>query len=141
MNMLPKKLILVLGIWLVVVPTATAQTAATTRSLSTATQVSPSGGGPSPVTIKADFLRQRQAIIQRQLRQVIRCIENAQINLRDVEGNINRVKSTDLLICTRRLTQLRAALASLGQQASALQVEAAQVERLARTLEQQIPGQ
>jgi len=141
MKTLPKILFLVLGIWLVVVSTAAAQTAATTRSSATAGQVSPSTGAPSPVTIKVDFLKQRQAIIERELRQVMRCIANAQINLRDVEGNINRVKSTDLLNCTRRLTQLRGQLAQLGQQASALQVEAAQVERLARTLEQQIPGQ
>lgn len=140
MRLLVKSLFLAPTLFLLVVSTAAAQAVSTTRSFARPTAVSPSTGAARTAQIKTDFLRQRQAIIQREIRQVIRCIENAQINIRDVEGNINRVKSTDLLNCTRRLTQLRAELTRLGQQSTALQEEAAQVEIFARALEQQIPG-
>lgn len=61
---------------------------------------------PGTATIFQNFLTIESAALQRELRVVYRCINQAQQNLRDIQGNINMVAQTDLLNCRRRLQQL-----------------------------------
>jgi hypothetical protein len=143
MKPLVKNLFLLLGLWLVLVPTADAQTNVpsipSTRSIpATAAPVSPSIGVPSAASIQQNFLNQRQAALTRQLRDATRCLQNAQINLRDAAGVINRVKSTDIINCSRRVTQLLTQLKKVGQLSTSIQSEAAQAQALAAALAGQI---
>jgi hypothetical protein len=102
---------------------------------SSATPATQSSGRPSTIAVKQDFLRQRQAILERDVEESLRCIESASNpqTLRDPEGNINRVPQTDLVNCTRRLAQLRRQLDSLAREAKQLaqdaQVQANAVQR------------
>jgi chromosome segregation ATPase len=92
---------------------------------------SPSAGpqtgvsGPNTFTIEQRALTRAQARLERELRQVRRCLSNAAQNLRDPQGNINRVASVDLVNCGRRLGALQRKLNRLGRSAERLQFEAA----------------
>ncbi|MCA1961794.1 MAG: hypothetical protein LDL33_13495 [Desulfomonile sp.] len=74
--------------------------------------------------ILGNFLTIERAAIQRELRVVTRCIRMARENLRDIQGNINRVAQTDLLNCNRRLQQLLRDEAKLGRIAARRAAEA-----------------
>jgi hypothetical protein len=108
-------------------------------SSASATPVTQSSGRPSTIAIKEDFLRQRQAILERDIEEARRCIESASNpqTLRDPEGNINRVPQTDLVNCTRRLVQLQRQLDSLAREAKQLAQDAqAQATAIQRKLQQ-----
>ena len=63
-----------------------------------ATPVSSSTGRASSIAIRQNILAMKQASILRQIKEAQLCIQNASnpTILRDPEGNINRVPSTDL---------------------------------------------
>ncbi len=83
-----------------------------------ATPVVPSSGRPSSFQIKQNFFAIQLANINRNLRQVERCLADA-VNpqvLRDPEGNLNRVPRIDLNTCSYRLRLLQRQLASLARE-------------------------
>ncbi|MEJ2718393.1 MAG: hypothetical protein P8182_14870 [Deltaproteobacteria bacterium] len=80
-------------------PARAQQTSAATAS-SSASAIS---SAPSPYAIGQNFISIEQAGLTRKARQLERCIRNAQENLVDIQGNINRVAQTDLLVCGREL--------------------------------------
>jgi len=108
--------------------------------LVSATAVSPAFGqatGDSAANVPAgtgqilgNFLTIERAGIQRELRIVNRCIRMARENLRDSQGNVNRVAQTDLLNCSRRLQQLLRDEAKLGQIAARRAAEAEAASQL-----------
>jgi hypothetical protein len=81
---------------------------------------SSSSSQPSGLAIRQKILALRQARLERELNVVSRCLKQAQLQLRDINGNINRVASTDLINCGRQLRQVQRKLASLGREAAAL---------------------
>jgi len=95
-------------------------------SSASATPVSPSAGGASSLAIRQNILAKKQAEILRQIKEAQLCIQNAAnpTLLRDPEGNINRVPSTDLTNCTRALAQLQSQLQILAREAKQLSVDA-----------------
>jgi len=98
----------------------------------------PSGGRPSAIQVRQNILAQKAAALQRELKELQRCISNAtQLQtLRDPEGNINIVPQNDLVNCTRRLQDLQRRQDSLNREiaaiAQAVQPVAATAERAAR---------
>ncbi len=107
------------------------------QSLGRATPVSRVSATPSGITIKQEFLAKKVAAIQADIRVAQRCVQNATINLRDVEGEINRVKSTDIINCGRRLIQLQRELAKLGIASSRFAQEAAAEAEIMASIEKQ----
>ncbi len=95
------------------------------------------GGAPSTADIAQNFITMQQAAIARQLRQVQSCISLARENLRDVQGNINRVAQTDLLNCQRRLGELLRAQANLRRQSARTAQDAAAQAEMAQDLRKQ----
>jgi hypothetical protein len=95
-------------------------------SSASATPASPSAASASTLTIRGNILVMKQADIQRQIKDAELCIKNASnpTILRDPQGNINRVPSTDLVNCTRTLVRLRRQLRAVANQANQLSVEA-----------------
>ena len=89
-----------------------------------ATPASRPSGIPSTITIQQNALAQQQIAMERELRVVSRCIQNASRNLRDTKGNIDRVAQTDLLNCGQRAKQLERKLKSLARKADALSMSA-----------------
>jgi len=100
--------------------TAFAQTA--TGTSAPATEARASSGRPSTIQIRQQFLKQQQAAIQSELREVQRCIKNSRlfVVLIDQQGRINRVPQTDLVNCSRRLAQLQRQILSLARKAEDL---------------------
>jgi hypothetical protein len=98
----------------------------------------PSGGRPSTIQIRQNVIAQKAAALQRELKELQRCITNASQlqSLRDPEGNINMVPQNDLVNCTRRLQDLQRRQDSLNREVAALaqstQPVAAAAERRAR---------
>jgi hypothetical protein len=107
------------GLWSVSSSVAQSSTAA-------ATPVSPSTGRASSIAIRQNILAMKQASILRQIKEAQLCIQNAAnpTILRDPQGNINRVPSTDLTNCSRRLAQLQTQLQGLAREAKQLSVDA-----------------
>jgi hypothetical protein len=91
--------------------TVLAQQASTSA---TATQVPRATGRPSSVDIKKNMLLQQQASITQSITVAKTCIKNNSMTqvLRDPDGIIRIVPSTDLVNCTRTLNQLLNLLAS-----------------------------
>jgi len=98
----------------------------------------PSGGRPSTIQIRQNIIAQKAAALQRELKELRRCITNASQlqSLRDPEGNINMVPQNDLVNCTRRLQDLQRRQDSLNREIAALSQDAqplaAAAERAAR---------
>ena len=98
----------------------------------------PSGGRPSTIQVRQNILAQKAAALQRELKELQRCIRNASQlqTLRDPEGNINIVPQNDLVNCTRRLQDLQRQQDSLSREIAALgqatQPLVARAERAAR---------
>jgi hypothetical protein len=113
------------------------QCCAQTASTSKAAALSSSGSTPSTVAIKKQFLDIERNSVQRDIKTALRCVETARLNLRDIQGNINRVARTDLLNCSRRLQILTRALQQLAGRGGRLGVEA---EAEARSLEEYLRG-
>jgi hypothetical protein len=89
-------------------------------------------GKPSTLSIKTNLLKMKKAELERQIRDAQRCIEQATPGLRGPAGTVNRVASTDLINCTRKLAVIKAKLESLGNEAESLSLDA---EALAMRLE------
>lgn len=119
-------LVCIIGfLWASSIEWADAQTQPQSQAVS-AKPVTRSSGRPSSMEIKQNALAQQQAILQGRLREVRRCITDASLPqvLRDPEGNMNRVPQTDLVDCTRKLSQLERQLKSLARQAAQLAQDA-----------------
>jgi hypothetical protein len=107
--------------------------AATAKVVST-----PSGGRPSTIQVRQNIIAQKAAALQRELKQLQRCITNASQlqTLRDPEGNINIVPQNDLVNCTRRLLDLQRRQDSLNREIAALSLDAqplaASAQRISR---------
>jgi hypothetical protein len=115
-------------------------TSAPSTSSAAATAVTASSGGPSSIQIRQQFFDQEQAYLQRQLREVQRCLTTSSLNviLYDPTGNVNRVPQTDLVNCRRRLEQLTRQANSLARRVQHLAQDAqAQSIALQRTAEGQ----
>ncbi|MGO9571420.1 MAG: hypothetical protein ACLP5H_28180 [Desulfomonilaceae bacterium] len=112
------------------------------RSASATPEV-PSSGRPSSVQIQQNILNQKRRALNSQIDVAQRCIANASRPevLRDPEGNVNIVPSTDIVNCTRTLEALLRQLDGLGREAQRLaqdaQVEAAALQRLQKQLQAQ----
>jgi len=80
----------------------------------TATQISKIPGSPNSIEIKQNMLLQQQASINQSITVAKACIKNSSMTqvLRDPEGNIRIVPSTDVVNCTRTLNELLNLLAS-----------------------------
>lgn len=109
----------------------------------TATPVSPSTGRPSTIQIRENILNQKRRALNSQIQVAERCIANAsrpQV-LRDPQGNVNIVPSTDIVNCTRTLKALERQLAGLAREAQQLaqdaQVAAAAFQARQKQLEAQ----
>ncbi|MHB8203844.1 MAG: hypothetical protein ACYDHG_09095 [Desulfomonilaceae bacterium] len=98
-----------------------------------ATPVNRTSASPSPTAIKQNMLLLQQASLNQAITVAKACIKNATLPqvLRDPQGNVNTVPSTDLINCTRTLTALldqlaanQKALTNLSQDA---QMEAARI--------------
>jgi hypothetical protein len=98
----------------------------------------PSGGRPSTIKVRQNIIAQKAAALQRELKELQRCITNASQlqTLRDPEGNINIVPQNDLVNCTRRLKDLQRRQDSLNREIAALSTDvqpvAAAAQRIAR---------
>ena len=98
-----------------------------------ATPVTNVPGGASPTAIKQNMLLQQQATINQAITVAKACIKNASLPqvLRDPQGNVNTVPSTDLVNCTRKLTALLNDLAAnqkaLNNLAQDAQMEASRI--------------
>jgi TolA-binding protein len=131
--------ILVAAVSLAFVSAAHTQGLTTAASSAAAKAVStPSGGRPSTIQVRQNILAQKAAALQRELKELQRCIRNASQlqTLRDPEGNINIVPQNDIVNCTRRLQDLQRRQDSLNREIAALaqsaQPVAAAAERGAR---------
>jgi hypothetical protein len=71
-------------------------------------------GGGSPTAIKQNMLLLQQASLTQAITVAKACIKNASLPqvLRDPQGNVNNVPSTDLVNCTRKLSELLNQLAA-----------------------------
>ena len=99
-----------------------------------ATPVTRSLGGPSPLDLRMQSIITLKAELQRQLRQVQRCIDQATPNLRGPGGTVNRVASTDLVNCSRELDVIKADLVNLGRDADYLAQEAQALAQRLQTI-------
>ena len=109
----------------------------------TATPVVPSTGRPSSIQIRQNILNQKRRALNSQIQVAQRCIANASRPevLRDPQGNVNIVPSTDIVNCTRTLEALDRQLAGLAREATSLaqdaQVEAAAFQAKQKQLQAQ----
>ena len=99
----------------------------------------PSGGRPSTIQVRQNIIAQNAAALQRELKELQRCITNASQlqTLRDPEGNINIVPQNDLVNCTRRLQDLQRRQDSLNRQIAALSLDAQPVAAAAQRIARQ----
>ncbi len=83
-------------------------------SSASATSVTNVPGGASPTAIKQNMLLLQQASLNQAITVAKACIKNASLPqvLRDPQGNVNTVPSTDLVNCTRKLSELLDQLAA-----------------------------
>lgn len=108
----------------------------------TATAVSPSSGRPSTIQIRQNILNQKRRALNSQVEVAQRCITNASqpTVLRDPQGNVNIVPSTDIVNCTRTLEALLRQLASLARESERLaqdaQAQAAALQRKQKQTQQ-----
>ncbi len=102
-----------------------------------ATPLTPSLGGPSPLDIRMHSISTLKAELQRQLRQVQRCIDQATPNLRGPGGVVNRIASTDLVNCSRALDVIKADLVDQGREADYLAQEAQALSQRLETVSRQ----
>ncbi len=79
-----------------------------------ATQISKIPGNPNSIEIKRNMLLQQQDSINQSITVAKACIKNSSMTqvLRDPEGNIRIVPSTDVVNCSRTLNELLNLLAS-----------------------------
>jgi len=79
-----------------------------------ATPITRAPGGPSSIELKRNWLLQQQATLNQSITVAKACIKNNTMTqvLRDPEGNIRSVPSTDIVNCTRTLNALLNRLAS-----------------------------
>jgi hypothetical protein len=87
------------------------------QQLSTSAAVTPITsvpGGPSSLELKRNWLLQQQATLNQSITVAKACIKNNSMTqvLRDPEGNIRSVPSTDIVNCTRTLNALLNRLAA-----------------------------
>ena len=80
---------------------------------------------PTLVQIQERFLAMRQARLERNLRQELRCVDNARQRLRDISGRVNRAASIDIRNCGRRARQIVRQLARLGRSGERMAFEVA----------------
>jgi hypothetical protein len=106
---------------LLVLISLAAGTAAYAQSVKQAESTS---GRPSTYSIRKNFLELRKAAIERDLMIAERCISDARKNLLDIQGNRDRVASTDLVNCGRALAQLLRTTKQLGRDGERLAFEA-----------------
>lgn len=106
-----------------------------------ATPVTRSLGGPSPLDIRMHSINTLKAELQRQLRQVQRCIDQATPNLRGPGGAVNRVASADLVNCSRELDVIKDDLVNLGREADYLAQEAQALAQRLQTIALQTEAQ
>ncbi len=99
----------------------------------------PSSGRPSTFQIRQNIIAQKAAAIQRELKELQRCITNASQlqTLRDPEGNINIVPQNDAVNCARRLQDLQRRQDSLNREIAALSQDAQPVAAAAQRIAQQ----
>ena len=97
-----------------------------------------SSSTPSSLTIQQHFLEIEQAGLTREFKVVQRCIAQANRNLRDPRGNINRFRQIDLKLCGRRLQQLQRRLASLQRKGTRLSAQAKAQVAMLRSLQLQL---
>jgi uncharacterized iron-regulated membrane protein len=105
-----------------------------------ATPAGASAGRPSTLAIRENILAMQRANIEEQIEEARRCIQDAAnpTILRDPEGNVNRVPSTDIVNCSRRLAQLQRQLEGVARQAQQLSVDAQfQAAQAQRRLQQE----
>lgn len=108
-----------------------------------ATPVVPSTGRPSTIQIRQNTLNQKLRAVNSQIQIAQRCIANASRPevLRDPQGNVNIVPSTDIVNCTRTLEALLRQLDGLNREAQQLsqdaQVAAAAFQRQQKLLQTQ----
>lgn len=115
--------ILVATLLLAFVSAAFAQGLTSAAASAAAKAVStPSGGRPSSLQVRQNIIAQKAAALQRELKELQRCISNASQlqTLRDPEGNINIVPQNDLVNCTRRLQDLQRRQDSLNREIAVL---------------------
>jgi hypothetical protein len=79
-----------------------------------ATPITSVPGGPSSIELKRNWLLQQQATLNQSITVAKACIKNNSMTqvLRDPEGNIRSVPSTDIVNCTRTLNALLNRLAA-----------------------------
>jgi hypothetical protein len=79
-----------------------------------ATPITRAPGGPSSLELKRNWLLQQQATLNQSITVAKACIKNNSMSvvLRDPEGNIRSVPSTDVVNCTRTLNALLNRLAA-----------------------------
>jgi len=101
--------------------------------------VSLSASAPSTIQVRQNIIAQKAAALQRELKELQRCITNASQlqTLRDPEGNINIVPQNDLVNCTRRLQDLQRRQDSLNREIAALAQDAQPVATAAQRLARQ----
>lgn len=91
-------------------------------------------------TITQNFLSMERAALQREFRVVNRCITNARENLKDIQGNVNRIAQTDLVNCSRRLQQLLRDEARLAKITARRAAEADAASQLIEVIRQRSGG-
>ncbi len=108
-----------------------------------ATPVVPSTGTPSSVQIRQNILNQKRRALNSQIDVAQRCIKNASRPevLRDPEGNVNIVPSTDIVNCTRTLEALLRQLDGLAREAQQLAQDAQVVATNLQKKQKQIQAQ
>jgi len=106
--------VIITGIAAHILVVVLALSSAVAQQTTSATPVVRTPSTPSGLTIKQDFLAQQVAAIEDEIRVAERCVRTAGLSIRDVEGEINRVSSTDIINCGARLVRLQRALARLG---------------------------
>lgn len=108
-----------------------------------ATPVVPSTGRPSTIQIRQNILNQKSRALNSQIQVAETCIKNASRPevLRDPQGNVNIVPSTDIVNCTRTLEALLRQLDGLTREAQRLaqdaQLEAATLQSQQKQLQAQ----
>jgi len=113
---------------------ATPQTLPQAAPSAAAKAVSLPSPGPSTIQIRQNIIAQKAAALQRELKELQRCITNASQlqTLRDPAGNINIVPQNDLTTCTRRLQDLQRRQDSLNREIAALTQDAQPVAAAAQ---------
>ena len=128
---------LLLSVLVATLPLAFVSAALAQGSASAAAKAvsTPSGGRPSTIEVRQNIIAQKAAALQRELKEIQRCISNASQlqTLRDPEGNINIVPQNDLVNCTRRLQDLQRRQDSLNREVAVLAQAAGPLASAAQT--------